>query len=254
MSFDAVFLFSFAMVFIRCSAMLLSSPIFAGQSSPVQIRIFTTLAISGALTMVVQPKIGAPPADLYGLAAVATQEAIAGLLIGSFINLAMQAAQIAGAIMDFQLGLSLSQVLNPVSGVSVTILAQFKYMLAVVILFAMNGHHLMIEAFASSYTAVPTLSMATLNAISTNITVLIGNVMLLGLQIAMPVLGASLIIDAALGLMNKAVPQMQVFIVGMPAKTAVGLMVVGITLPALAGAVSSGVQFALDGLTGIFRM
>ncbi len=254
MSFDAVFLFSFAMVFIRCSAMLLSSPILGSQNTPVQIRIFTTLAIAAALTLAVQPNIGTPPSDLYGLASFALQEAVAGLLIGTFVSLALQAAQIAGSIMDTQLGLSLSQVLNPVNGVPVTILAQFKYMLALVVLFVVNGHHTMIQAFAHSYTSVPTLSMTTLSAVSSGLGSMLANVSLLALQIATPVLGVSLVIDAALGLIGKAVPQMQVFVVGIPAKTAVGLMAVGLTLPALTGAVSNGVQLALDNLSHVFRI
>lgn len=191
---------------------------------------------------------------MYGLLAFALQEAVAGLLIGTFVSFALQAAQMAGSIMDSQLGLSLSQVLNPVNGVSVTILAQFKYMLAIIVLFNMNGHHMMIQAFAHSYTSVPTLSQATLSTVSTGLVSMLGAVSLLALQIATPVLGVSMIIDAALGLMSKAVPQMQVFIVGMPAKTAVGLMAVGMTLPALTGAVSNGVNLALVNLSHVFKV
>ena len=251
MSFDAVFLFSFAMVFIRCSAMLLSSPLFGSQNTPVQIRIFTTLAISAALTMVVQPDIGKPPVDLYGLLSFATQEAVAGLLIGSFISLALQAAQIAGAIMDTQLGLSMSQVLNPVNGISVTVLSQFKHMLAVVVLFNANGHHTMIQAFAHSYTAMPTLSLA---AVTSGLAQMLSSVCLLAVQIAAPVLGVSLVIDAAMGVINKAVPQMQVFLVAAPAKTAMGLIAVALTLPALVSAVTDGVQMSMQHLSSIFRM
>jgi flagellar biosynthesis protein FliR len=76
---------------------------------------------------------------------------------------------------------------------------------------------------------------------------------LLAIQIAAPVLGVSLVIDAALGVMAKAVPQMPVFLVGIPAKTALGLMAVALTLPALTGAVSNGIQLALQNLTPVFR-
>lgn len=250
---DLAFLFSFGMVFIRCSAMLLSSPLFSSQSTPLQVRIFTTLAIAGALTTVVQPHLGQPPTDLYGLAAYALQEGVAGLLLGTFVSLAMQAAQIAGALMDTQLGLSLSQVLNPINGVPVTILSQFKYLLAVVVLLCVNGHHAMLQAFAASYSAMPTLSTASLSSVASGMTNMIGSVSLLAVQIAAPVLGVSIVIDAALGLISKAVPQMQVFLVGMPAKSALGLVAIGLTLPALASAVTTGVQLALQDVSGYFR-
>jgi flagellar biosynthesis protein FliR len=244
-------IFSFAMVFIRCSAMMFSSPMFGSAKIPVMIRIFATMALSGALTLVLQPNIGKPPTDMYGLVSTALQEAVAGLLIGSFMSLALQMAEIAGGIMDHQLGLSMSQVLNPVDGVSVTILAQFKQMLAVVILFASNGHHTMLEAFVRSYDHMPSLSAG---AMTSNLAELIGGVSLLALQVAAPVLGVSLIIDAAMGIVNKASPQMQVFVVGLPAKIGVGLFAVAVTLPALVGAVNSSVGLALKALAGALRI
>ncbi len=253
MSADSAFIFSFGMVFVRCSAMLMTAPLFGNQNTPVQIRIFTTLAIAGALTMVVQPNLGQPPGDLYGLGACALQELVAGLLLGLFVSLAMQAAQMAGAIMDSQLGLSLSQVLNPINGVPVTILSQFKYMLAVVVLLSANGHHTMLQAFAQSYSYLPTLSTATLANVTSGLTSMLTGISLLAVQIAAPVLGVSLVIDAALGLISRAVPQMQVFLVGMPAKSALGLLALGLTLPALVGAVSSGVNLAIQNYGGFFR-
>ena len=153
--------------------------------------------------------------------------------------------------MDTQLGLGMSQVLNPVSGISVYILSQYKNMLAMVILLQSNGHHLLLGAFAKSYNAMPSLSMT---VVTTNLTAMLGAVFFLAIQIAAPVMGISMIIDAALGLISKAVPQMPVFIVGMPAKVGIGLIATGLTVPMLVASVSTGVQLALDHLAPIFRM
>ncbi len=85
MAFDAALMFSFLCVFVRCSAMFLSSPIFGAQSTPVVIRVMTCMAISGALTFALGKHVGPPPEDLYGFVMAVGHEVIAGLLIGAFI-------------------------------------------------------------------------------------------------------------------------------------------------------------------------
>ena len=115
MTLDGSLVFGFLLVFVRCSAMLLSSPVFGAQNTPVNVRILTTLAISGALTSVVRPALGPLPTDLPSLLIAVGTEAVAGLLLGSFMNLALQVGQIAGGVLDMQIGLGTSQVMNPVT-------------------------------------------------------------------------------------------------------------------------------------------
>jgi len=230
--------------------MLITSPIFGAQNTPLQVRTFTTLAISGALTLAIGPKMGPPPSDLFGLGAAVLQEVVAGILLGSLVNLALTAGQMAGAIMDIQSGLGMSQELNPVTGVPVTILSQFKFMLATVLFLSLNGHHLMLLAFARSYSFLPNFTPQALNHAFLP---MLSAICLLAVQIATPVLGAGMIADAALALVAKAVPQMPAMLVGGPAKQALGLAAVALSLPALTVAVSSGCQLAISTFAHLFR-
>ena len=248
MHFDSALLYAFLLVFVRCSAMLFSSPMFGAQNTPLQVRIFTTLAIAGALTCTLKPAIGPLPPDMYMLAAAVLKEALAGLLIGVFMSLVLYAAQMAGSIIDMDMGLSLSQEFSPLTGVPVTVVAQFKYMLALVIFLSMNCHHEMIVAFARSYETMPTLGYDTIPAVRTGIVAMIGSLSLLALQMAAPVIAVSLIVDAGLGIVNKAVPQIQAMLVGLPAKMILGILALTIGLPAMATAVSSGVHVAFTEL------
>ena len=252
MAFDSVLMFSFLCVFVRCSAMFLSSPVFGSASTPVAIRVMTCMAISAALTLTIGGKVGVPPTDLYSFVMAITHEVVAGLLIGTFMSLVLQAAQMAGSLIDTQMGLGMSQILNPVNGVSSTIISQFKFMLAVVIFLAMNGHHLMLQAFVKSYTDMPGLSMENLPILKDGLVGLITQLSLLSLQMAAPVLGVSLVVDAALGIINKAVPQMQVIQVGMPAKLVIGMVALGVGLPAIVAGVNTGVESGLSSLMRIF--
>jgi flagellar biosynthetic protein FliR len=248
MTFDSALLFSFLVVFVRCSAMLLVSPMFGAQNSPIQIRVFTTLAIAGALTCALKPSIGPAPTEVYSFAAAILKEALAGILIGTFMSFVLQAAQMAGSIIDMQMGLSMSQALNPLTGVPVTVISQFKYLLALVIFLSMNCHHQMIIAFAKSYETMPALSYATLPALKSGLASLLGDLCLLAVQMAAPVLAVSMIVDAGLSIVSKAVPQMQAMLVGLPAKVILGMLALSLGLPILTGAVSTGVNSAFRNL------
>jgi flagellar biosynthetic protein FliR len=244
---DQTFL-AFLLVFVRCSAMLLTSPIFSAQNTPLMIRVWTGVAISGALTMAIQPHIAILPTDMYGLVSALAREALAGILLGSFVNLSMQALQMAGALMDVQSGLGSSHVLNPLNGVQSTVLSQLKGMLGMVVFLAADGHHLLLIAFAKSYGVIPSFG-----AIQASFVSLLGTVLLISLQIAAPVMAVGFIVDAALALMVRAVPQMNVMHVGMPAKVGVGLAAVALGLPMAVAGVSEGVRASMTALQPLFH-
>ena len=239
-------MFAFFCVFVRSSALMLSSPVFGAQTTPVTVRVMTTLALSGAITAVVQPRVGPIPADLGALIVRLGGEILIGLLIGNFVTLALQTASIGGALMDVQTGLSSGQVMNPINGVSSTILSQFKFMLSVVVFLSMDGHHLLIQAMIATYDVAPNFS-----AIQSGLTSLLGAMFALALQIALPTLGVGMLVDAALGLINRAVPQMQALQVGMPAKIAIGLTSVAIGLPAVAAGTHAATNAAFKALSPI---
>lgn len=253
MKFDAVFVWTFFLVFSRCSAMLLASPVFGAQSTPVPVRVFTTLAISGAMTFAVGVHPVAVPSGLPELLSGVAQELVVGLIIGAFCNLVMHGVQIAGSFIDLQMGLSMSQTMNPATGVPVSVIGQFKYLLGIVLFLSMNGHHVMLKGFAASFDTVPAMGLATLPALNTSLVGTISDICLLALQIAAPVAAVGFVVDASLGIVNKAVPQMQAFMVGVPAKTLMGLLTLGLTLPTLATAIQHGIEQSFISLRGVIH-
>jgi flagellar biosynthetic protein FliR len=143
--------------------------------------------------------------------------------------------------------------MNPVTGVPVSVIGQFKYMLGLMVFLQVDAHHLMLGAFLQSYQSLPTISTEVAGPIQESLVAMLGQMTLLALQMAAPVAAVSIVVDAALGLVNRAVPQMQVFLVGMPAKTIMGMIALSISIPALVGTVQSGVEVVADGLTLAFR-
>ncbi len=244
------------LVFVRVGAALLSAPGFGAASIPAHVRIFVGLALAGAIAAVVKARVAPIPDGLGGLALQVGAEAATGLLIGLTMNLAVQSAGIAGTFLDAQTGLSMSQVLNPVDGVPVTLLGQFKSMLAVVVFLTLDAHHLLVGAIVRSYGtgghAGPPLSLDSLPAVLAGVQAMMGMALSTALAIAAPALGASLVVDAALGLLSRAVPQLQPLQIGAPAKIAVGLLATSLALPALVGGVALGVDRATHLLGRLF--
>jgi flagellar biosynthesis protein FliR len=245
---DAAFM-AFLLVFVRCSAMFATCPVFSSQSIPVQVRVFTTAAVSGALAFVIRPELGPPPSSLYELIAAAMREALSGVLIGSLVNLAMQGIQMAGSMMDLQSGLGQSQALNPMSGVTSSVISQFKSMLAVVIFLTTDAHHLMIQAFVRSYHVLPAFGQ-----IQQSFFAALEQITVLSLQIAAPVMACGFVVDAALALLARAVPQMPAMMVGMPAKIGVGVATIAIGIPMTVAAVNAMLGVSFNALAGIFRL
>lgn len=243
MTLSAEFLITFLLVFVRASAMLLASPLFGG-NVPAMLRAMTAAAIALATTPVAAGRTPIPQ-DLYSLTIAVMHAALSGILIGLALHLVVYGAQMAGAFLDLSLGIGASQVLNPLTGGQVSILAQFKYMLVVVLLLSLNAHHLMIEAFAASL-RMPGPAMEGLSGMMESVVSLVGHATLIAVHMAAPVAAVTLVIDVAAGVIGKSVPQMQVFFLTIPAKVLLGLLALSLGLPAMLSVASSAVERAFE--------
>lgn len=243
MRLDAGLLFAFLAIFTRCTAMLMASPIY-GAVVPIQIRVMLAGVISMALVPVVGGSMPPPPTNEIEILLLMGREAMIGLLIGGCVQLLLSAFQMAGTILDLQIGIGSAQIFNPMVGTSATPIGQFKFLLGLVLVLVSNGHHAMFGAFVESYhVAGGSLSMS---EIISNLTSLVSQMLLLALQIAAPVAAVTVVIDIASGLVNKAVPQTQPFLIALPAKLSLGMIALAVGLPALVAAVSGGLDITFQ--------
>jgi len=253
MKLDTNLLVTYLLVAVRCGAMVATSPLF-GNRVPMNIKACAVLVFSLVLTPVAAPFIHEIPSSLPDLLFALLREVGIGILIGLSIQFVMLAAQMAGAFLDLQVGFSMAQTLNPVDGFPASILANYKYLLAVILLLLMNGHAIMFQAFLKSYEVGAMLSLNELPALREHIVTLTGRLFVLSLQMAAPVAAVCVIVDAATGLINKAVPQMQAYLVSIPAKIVVGVGALSIALPLMVATVQSGVEISFEQLLRIFSI
>ncbi len=249
MKLTEAWMLAFLLLFIRTSACMLVAP-FLGNQVPVFVRVLFCGSVSLALTSVVQSTITKMPQHLGELLFMVLGEIAIGILLGLAAQIVIFAAQLAGSLLDVQIGLSGAQVLNPVAGTPVSVLAGFKTMLVIVLLFCINGHHILLSALVESYqVATPGLQ---LDFVGQGVLGWFGTMSLLGLQIAAAPIAVCFLIDLVAGVINKAIPQMQVYIVTMPLKLLMGFLALAFGLPFLVGLLQMGLEQSFFQLQRMF--
>jgi flagellar biosynthesis protein FliR len=236
--FSTVTFWSFLLVFARVSALFVSAPVFGSPSIPAQVKAGLALIITFVLVPVVKPSLGTvvPPTLYAGVGAVVGQVVI-GLVIGFVVSLMFEAVRVGGGILDYQMGFTQAAVFNPQFNETAAPVATFQYQYAIVLYLLANGHWLLLAALQHSFLALPVAKLSFGGHAVTVLTDLTFQMLLVGLQIAAPAAAVLLITDIAFALLNRAVPQMQVYFVGMPVKVLAGLAVIMVVLPMFSAAI-----------------
>lgn len=220
----------FSLVLARVAGVLVMAPFFGGQRIPAQVRLLFSIILAALITLAMAPQDTIPGGLLpYGLGLVT--EFFVGFAIGFVTYLVFVAVQLCGQLVDMQIGFSIVNVIDPQSGIQLPLMGNFQYLLALLILLAMNGHHLILAALVKSYDFIPLLGGHLAGPVTQFILTLFSGLFVTAIKIAAPVVGALLVTDVALGIVARTVPQMNVFIVGMPAKILVGLVILILILP-----------------------
>lgn len=230
-------LYHFLFLLLRVGALLVAMPLFGGPGVPQHVKIGLGVLIAALLYPVIDAVV--PPSHLLGLLLMVAQEIAIGLGMGFIVSLFFLGLQLAGQLMDVPIGFGMVNVLDPHFGGQIPILGQFQNVLAVLIYFSINGHHAVLRALADSYVHIPIGTAAWNGALAEVIIDAVTSMFLLGVRIGVPVMAAAFLTDVALGIVNRAVPQINVFITGYPIKIAIGLFTVTVGLPVYVGLLGS---------------
>jgi flagellar biosynthetic protein FliR len=243
-------LVAFLLATVRASAWLLVTPPFSTRGVPAQVRV----GLAAALSLPVAPRLAEHPVSLQAgpLVAAAVLQVAVGLALGFVALLLFSAVQAAGELIDLFGGFSASQALDPLSGVSASVFGRLYELLTAVLLFAIDGHLLLLRGFLTSFDAVG-LQGAALGDLSEFLTRGLGQFFLAALEIAGPLVGALFLADVALGLLARAAPQLNLLSLGFPLKIMMTLLLGGFALPLLPPAVSALLRHVLEEGTGVVR-
>lgn len=228
--FDFYLIQGWLLLFTRASAFVAIAPFFSMQGVPALVKIGFSFILSVAIFPIV-PFTPIENITIWGWWILVFKEVAAGLILGFVASMIFTAVRLAGEIVDIQMGFAMANVLDPQTQSRVTLMGQFKYLVAILLFLAVDGHHLLITALAQSYTIIPLTQFVIDPVISIFIIKTFVGIFALAFKIASPIIAVLLISDVSLGLVARTVPQIHVFILGFPLKAGLGIFTVALVLP-----------------------
>lgn len=221
----------FLLVFVRMTGLFVIAPIFGRKNIPVYFKIGFSFMLALMLVSSLQVDGGLKYSNMFEYFLLVLKEVLVGITLG-YVSYAMfTAIHLAGQLIDMKVGFGIVNVVDPLSNIQVPITSTFYFIFCMLIFLICNGHHILIRALFYSYDFIPLGSAIFEEQIINNVIRVFGNIFIISFKISGPIVAAILISDVALGIISKTVPQLNVFMVGMPLKIILGLSVMVLTLP-----------------------
>lgn len=221
----------FLTLLFRTSGLMLTAPVLNSRSIPSPLKIAITLVMALLIFMIFPENNGINTLEGLPMLIILVSELMVGLIMGYVAQLIFHAIQLAGQSIDMQMGFGIVNVMDPQSGLQVPLIGTFKHLLAILIFLIINGHHWLLQGLLLSYDVVPINTMSFNIKFIEGLISLTSNMFIIAFQIAAPMVGVLFITDFIMGIISRTVPQMNVFLVGMPAKILIGFVVLIIVIP-----------------------
>lgn len=214
-------------VFARISGIFTFNPIFSRANIPTRVKAAISLVLTVLMLGIMGNNTGYIPKGIVDFVMILLMEALIGLVLGFFVNLILTVLIYAGELIDNQVGLGMAKAMDPSTGVSMPVFANIYYYLFILYFFLTGGHLSYIKLFVTSYEVLPIgfqFGAQTLN-LSYMIVQYFGTVLTLAVKFALPIVAVELIVEFCVGVMMKAVPTIQVFVINIQLKILIGLLV-----------------------------
>ncbi len=225
---------AFLLILLRTSALFITMPFFSSNNIPALVKAGLCLALTFVLQPVLHLSADSYPTDIIGFALLAVGELMIGLIMSMILRMLFAAIQIMGQLVGFQMGFAVANVIDPMGGEQVSVLAQFCYLLAMLLFFTLDGHLLILAALKDSFTLVPPGTFSISQNLFTTVMAHASSMFALSVKMGAPVIGALLFTQVSMGVIAKTVPQMNILIVGFPITISVGLIFLGLALGTMA--------------------
>jgi flagellar biosynthetic protein FliR len=220
----------FALVLSRVAGMFSALPVFGGKRLPLRIKVFTVVAITLTCFPILSLTPLDMPNDILTLGILALREVMVGVTLSFITQILFSAVEYSGQIIGMQMGFTISSIIDPTSGNQTQIMSVMQTLLATLMFLSMNVHHMFIRSIVESFRIIP-LGVWHLNGeIITFLTRATADIFVLGVRLAAPVMVALLLTSVTLGIMARAFPQMNVFMISFPLNIGIGFIVLGLTL------------------------
>jgi flagellar biosynthetic protein FliR len=237
-------------------ALRVAAPILGSRTAPVRVRaaiaFFLALAMLPAIPAEAATAIAGDAGLIRLFGALALEVAI-GFTVGMVAQFVFGGVQMAGQLAGIQMGVGLSNLIDPQTQEHVTSMSQWQNLMALLVFLAVDGHHMLIRAIAESFTLLPIGGGLPATDGLGRILVIAGGIFVVALRVAAPILVMLLLINGAMAVLAKLIPQLNVFIVGFPLNVGVGLFMLAASQPFTIRLLETSFAEVSTTLAGIMR-
>lgn len=218
--------------FFRIAALVGAAPVFGNRLVPMRLKMVVAIA----LTVVIAPSVPPVPAvdglSLAGLWLVMEQVLI-GVAMGFILHLVFSVFVLGGQVIAMTMGLGFASLNDPITGVVVPTVAQFYTIMVTLVFLVLDGHLLLVRVLAESFTTLP-IGAGGISADGMwQVLVWAGEMFAGATLVALPAVGAMLIVNLGFGIMTRAAPQLNLFAIGFPVIMTMGMVIILFSLPSV---------------------
>ena len=223
----------FLLILVRISTILLMLPFFNARVIPILSKVGLAVVITILFYPVLNDKMLEFPSTAIGMGQLVVAELMIGLILGLLVQIFFEGVRMMGQMVGFQTGFSITNIIDPLSGVQVSIFSNLAYFVALILFLLLNGHHILLDAVRESFTIIPVGSLGMNAEMLNKLIPLYGDMFVIAVKIGAPAITALLFTKVAFGLITKLMPQMNIMIVAFPVQIVIGLLFFGVSLNVL---------------------
>ncbi len=236
--------------FVRISAFLSAAPVLGRRGTPPRVTMGLALMLTLAIAPILAPMPVVEPVSVAGLL-ITLQQVVIGLGMGFALRLMFMVMELMGQIVAHLMGLGFASMVDPANGINIPVVSQFYIIVLTLVFVAVDGHLLAITVLADSFRILPVGFEGLSQAGLWGITGQTGWVFASATLLALPAMATLLTVNMAFGVMTRAAPQLNIFVIGFPVAIIFGFAVMLYTLPTIAAQISHLIDFAFVGLRGL---
>ena len=243
----------FLLILVRVLGFFVTMPLFSYRTIPLPFRIGISVFLAFIILYTVDSSAIVID-EMYFFLLI--KEVLVGVLVGLIGYIIISAIQVAGGFIDFQMGFAIANVMDPQTGAQSPLTGQYLYIIALLFLLSGDGHHLLIDGIVNSYTFIPIDAFIPFHDgdIAEFVIKTFNNMFLIAFQISIPIVGCLFLVDVALGIISRAVPQLNVFVVGLPLKILVSFIAILVFLSLYIILAKNLFSAMFSGMQGIMKL
>lgn len=220
----------FMLVLSRVAGIFAALPVFGGRTIPLRIKLITVFMITLVCFPTLSVALPEVPPNAFSFALLIISEVMVGLTLAFITQIIFAAVEFSGQIIGMQMGLTISSIIDPSQGTQTQTMSVLQTLFATLMFLSLNIHHVFIRAIMDSFKVIPLGGWHLSGELVNFLVIRTADIFIIGIRLAAPVMAALLLTTVALGIMARAFPQMNIFMISMPLNIGLGLVIMGMTL------------------------